>query len=137
MTDSTGMSPVEQVYTLLGLTETNGGVDLVPPADVERAITLYPQNLKYAAANIAFGLANAAAIASDPQQFSLQGVMSVSFHDPAAHWRSVGNVLLKMADSDYKRDRKPINVVFTEMRNRHEVEEDYDYAPPRRKGHRL
>lgn len=134
MTDSTGASPVEQVYTLLGLTESNGGVDLVPPEDVEKAIAMYPQNLKYAAANIAFSLANAAAIAADPQQFSLQGVMSVSFHDPSSHWRAVGNTLLKMADTEYNRDRQPVNAVITELKNRHALEPEPEYSPKRYKG---
>lgn len=132
--DNSGTSPVDQVYTLLGLTESNGGVELVPPEDVEKAIAVYPQNLKYAAANIAFSLANAAAIAQDPQQFSLQGVLSVSFHDPSAHWRSVGNTLLKMADSEYNRDRQPVNTVITELRGRHELEPEPEYGASRYKG---
>lgn len=133
---SPGTSPVDQVYALLGLTESNGGIALVPPENVERFIAMYPQNLKYAAANIALQLATDAALAADPQQFSLQGVMSVAFRDPAAHWMSIYRSMLQMAEDDYNRDRQAVNAVFTELTNRHQIEEVAEWSLPRR-SHKL
>lgn len=132
----TEIDPVAAVYALLGLTETNGGMDLVPPEDVERALMLYPQNLKYAASSIAMNLANQAAMAADPQQFSLQGVMSVAWHDPAAHWRSVAKFLQGQADSDYNRDRQPANAITTQLQTPYDIEEGHEYAPHRKNAFR-
>lgn len=130
-TQITELDPISSVYALLGLTEANGGIALVPAEDVEMAISLYPQNLKYAASNIAMMLANAAAIAADPQQFSLQGVMSVAFHDPSAHWRAVAKVLLQQADAEYNAGREPVNMVVTQFKSRYEIDEAADYSPNR------
>lgn len=132
----TELNPIQTVYALLGLTESNGGMALVPEGDVAIAIQLYPQNLKYAASSIAMNLANKAAIANDPQQFSLQGVMSVAWHDPAAHWRAVAKSLLAQADADYQRDREPANLVVSQFTTNWEIEEAAEYSPPRR-SHKL
>ena len=133
MTDTqiTELNPIETVYALLGLTEANGGMALVTQDEVAVAIQLYPQSYKYAASSIAMNLANAAAIANDPQQFALQGVMSVAWRDPAAHWRAVAKALISQADAEYNRDRQAPNAVMTELRTRYEVEEAAEYSPAR------
>lgn len=131
------MSPVEQVRVLLGLTETNGGLDLVPEEEIEDAISMYPQNLKYAAANIALSLANAAAIDADPQSFALQGVMSMSFQDPAAHWRSVYRFLLEQGEREYERQRELDAPHFSAIVHRDQVEDELEYSKMRKMGGQL
>lgn len=134
MTDVFSVTPVEQVYTLLGLTESNGGISLVPVEDIQRAIDLFPQNIKYAASNVATQLATKAAAANDPSQFSLQGVMSVGFRDPSAYWRHMASWLLEQADIEYNRDRRPDRMTISELKNRHQVEPEGEYAPARYRG---
>lgn len=119
--------PLSNIRYVLGL--TGDMATLISDEEIILAIEEYPHEWRFAAAMIATHLA--AKALNDPSSFSLSGVMSISWPDQAAAWRSIAYNLRLEANQLEKKRFVPTGIQQTQLQREQQRDEDVEYRRKR------
>lgn len=129
MTD-TGVSltdPLTSVRYVLGL--TGDMATLITDEEINAALAEYPNEWRFAAAFIATHLA--AKALNDPTSFSLSSVMSISWPDQAAAWRSIAYNLRLEANQLERKRATPLVISPVQLQLDKRADESLEYQRKR------